>query len=84
MTLKIPDELLKAADLDERGLMVEIACHLFDEERLTLGQAARLAEMDRTDFEDELHDRGIAIYRYDDAEFQQDAQALAKLKRPEK
>ena len=80
MTLKIPDEILHAARLDERGLRVELACHLFDTERLSLGQAARVAEMNRTEFEDELHQREIAIYRYDQDEFQQDADALAKMR----
>jgi predicted HTH domain antitoxin len=80
MTLEIPDEIFKAAKLDERGLRIELACHLFDAERLSLGQAARLAEMNRTEFEDELHQRGISIYRYGQDEFQQDADALAKMR----
>ena len=80
MTLRIPDEILKAANLDEHGVLVELACHLFDAQRLSLGQASRLAGMSRTDFEDELHDRKISVYRYGEEEFQQDLQALAKMK----
>jgi predicted HTH domain antitoxin len=80
MTLKIPDEVLKAANLDERGVLIELACHLFDVQRLSLGQAARLADMGRTEFEDELHDRKIAVYRYGEDELQQDMEALAKMK----
>jgi predicted HTH domain antitoxin len=81
MTLRIPDEFLKAANLDERGLLIELACHLFDSDRLSLGQAARLANMDRIDFEDEMHRRGIAVYRYGAEEFQQDNEARAKMRR---
>ncbi len=79
MTLQIPDEILKSAHLDEHAILVEFACHLYDLDRLSLGQAARMAGMERTAFEDELHDRGIAIYRYGPEEFQQDMQAIAKM-----
>jgi predicted HTH domain antitoxin len=81
MTLKIPDELLAAAKLDERGVLIELACRLFESDRLTLGQAARLAGIARTDFEDELHDRKVPIYRYGQEEWGQDQEAIAKMKR---
>jgi predicted HTH domain antitoxin len=78
MTLTIPDDILEAAKLDERAMLVELACHLFDKERLSLGQSARMAGMTRGDFEDELHDRKIAIYRYGVEEFEQDLRALER------
>jgi predicted HTH domain antitoxin len=83
MTLQIPDDILKAADLDERGVLIELACHLFDAERLSLGQAARLAAMSRTGFEDALHDRSIPVYRYGQDEFRQDLDALERMKQRE-
>ena len=76
MTLEIPQEILEAAKMDEHGMLVELACHLFDKEILSLGQGARLAGMTRGDFEDELHDRHIAIYRYDVEDFEQDMRTL--------
>ena len=81
MTLKIPDDLLQAAKLDEQGLLVELACHLFDSQRLSLGQAARLAAVSRTELEDQLHDRGIAAFLYGEEELRQDIEALEKMKR---
>lgn len=84
MTLTIPDDIFQAAKLDERAMLVELACHLFDKELLSLGQAARLAGMTRTAFEEALFDRGIAAYRYDEAEFEQDMRALDAMKRREK
>lgn len=81
MTLQIPEELLKATKLDERQIMLELACRLFDIERLSLNQAARLAGMNRAQFEDELHDRGIAIYRYTLEDFQQDQETLTKIRK---
>ena len=77
MTLIIPDDILKAANLDERTLSIELACHLFDKGRLNLHQAATLAGMGRTEFEDELHDRHIPIYRYDLSDLEVDLRTLS-------
>jgi predicted HTH domain antitoxin len=82
MALHIPEDLLKAANLDERGLLIELACHLFDKDRLPLAQAARLAGLSRGEFEDELHDRNIPIYRYTLEDYEQDMQAIAKMNNP--
>ena len=76
MTITIPNDILRAAHLDERGLLVELACHLFDTDRLTLHEAAGMTGMTRTDFEDELHDRQIAIHRLDVEDLRQDLQSL--------
>ena len=76
MTLVIPEDILQAAKMDEHAMLVELACHLFDKERLSLHQASQLARMSRPDFEDELHDRHIAIYRYDVEDFAQDMRTL--------
>ena len=81
MTLQIPDEILRAAKLDERGVLVELARHLLDTDRLTLAQGARLAGMNRTEFEDALLDRGIPIYRYDEDEIRKELETLRELRR---
>ena len=44
MTLTLPDELLRSARLTEAELKAELALALFQQERLTLGQAALLAD----------------------------------------
>lgn len=80
MTLQIPDEILTAAKLDERGVLIELACHLFDTDRLTLAEAARLAGMGRTDFEDALLDRGVPVYRYDESEIIKELETLRELR----
>lgn len=76
MTLQIPDEILRAAGLDEQGMMLELACRLFDMNRLPLTQAARLAGIERSEFEDALHNRSIPIYRYDQSDFHEDMNAI--------
>ena len=80
MTLLIPEDILKASNLDERAMLIELACHLFDKGRLTLGQASRLAGLTRTAFEDELFDRKIPAYRYDVDDFKFDLETLSKSK----
>jgi predicted HTH domain antitoxin len=76
MTLTIPNDLLDAARLDERAFLIEMACHLFNIDRLTLFEAARLARLSRADFEDELHRRRIAIHRLDVQDLREDMRSL--------
>ena len=66
MPLIISDETLKAANLTEQEARVEIACRLFDAEKLALWPAAQLAGMSRVEFEAALMSRGIAPYRMDE------------------
>lgn len=63
MTLTIPDGTLQSAGMTEREMQIEIACRLFDAEKLHLWPAAQLAGMSRGEFEEELALRNIAIYR---------------------
>lgn len=83
MPLTIPDEVLAEAQLTVRSAAVEIACRLFDAGRLTLWQAARWVGLSRTEFESELLDRRIPIYRPTIEEVKSDLEALERLaKRP--
>ena len=45
MALVMPDDLVRASGLTEDELRLELAVTLYRENRLTLGQAARLAGM---------------------------------------
>ena len=56
---------------DELELKRELAVTLFQQERLTLGQASRLAEMGQLSFQAVLADRQIPIH-YGVAEFRED------------
>ena len=62
MPVVIPDEVLQQAGLSEHEARVEIACRLFQAEKLDLCQATRLSGMGRSEFEYELITRGIPIY----------------------
>ncbi len=80
MGLLIPDEVLEASRLSERELQVEIAVMLFEKEKLSLGQASRLAAMDRLAFQHLLSSRRIPVH-YDVEDFEQDLRTLTDLGR---
>ena len=79
MSLVIPDETLREAGLDERSALIEVACRLFDAGMLTLWSAARLARMNRTEFEQELFSRRIPLYRPDPSDPAEDLASLEQL-----
>jgi predicted HTH domain antitoxin len=80
MSLVIPDEILQATRMSESELAQEIAVLLFQREKLTMGQASRLAGMDRLRFQQLLASRQIPVH-YDVAEFEEDLKTLAGLGR---
>ena len=80
MNLSIPDEILQAAGLSEQELLQEIALLLYQQNRLTLGYASRLANMYQGDFMELLAGRDIASH-YDVEQFEQDLETLRKLGR---
>jgi len=79
MPVVISDETLGEAGLSECEALVEIACRLFDAGKLTLWSAARLAELSRVGFEQELIARQIALYRPTVNDLEADLKALDQL-----
>jgi predicted HTH domain antitoxin len=79
MPVLIPDETLFEAGLSEREGLVEIACRLFEAGKLTLWSGARLAQLSRVAFEQELQARHIALYRPTVADLEADLRALDQL-----
>jgi len=80
MSLAIPDEILQAARMSVTELKQEIALLLFQKEKLTLGQASRLAEMSQLQFQHLLASRQIPVH-YDVTEFKEDLKTLLELRR---
>lgn len=80
MSFIISDEILQATRMTEEELKQEIAIMLFQMEKLTLGQAGRLAGMSRLQFQHLLASREIPVH-YDIAEFEEDLQTLAEISR---
>ena len=75
MPVTIPDEVLMAARISGPELKQELALALFRQERLTLAQASRLAEMNQLAFQALLAERRIPIH-YGVDEFREDLRNL--------
>lgn len=66
--------------MSDDELRQEMAVLLFQKDRLTLGQASRLAGIDRLQFQELLASRNIGVH-YDREEFEQDLATLRDLSR---
>ena len=80
MPVTISDEVLKAAHITEPELKQELALALFQQERLTLAQASRLAGLGQLAFQALMAERRIPIH-YGVAEFREDLEALRRTDR---
>lgn len=80
LSVTITDEVLQSARLSEAELRQELAVLLFERERLTLAQAARLAGLNRLQFQHVLASRAIPVH-YDVAEFEADLNTLRDMGR---
>jgi predicted HTH domain antitoxin len=80
MELTIPDEIIKSTRMSIPELNQEIAVMLYQKQKLTLGQASRLAEMSQFQFQHLLASRQIYLH-YDESELDNDIQTLKELGR---
>lgn len=55
-------EFLQSVKMTPQELAIEIAVYLYEKERLTLGQAKRLAGLDQIAFQKELAERNVYIH----------------------
>ncbi len=78
MSVVISDGVLRAANLSESDLLKELALLLFQQNRLTLAQASRLAGLDRIAFQQLLASRDIHVH-YDIDDFEEDLTTLRNL-----
>ena len=77
MPVTIPDDVLAAAHISEPELKRELALTLFEQDRLTLAQASRFAEIGQLAFQALLADRRIPIH-YGVKEFQEDLRTVGE------
>jgi predicted HTH domain antitoxin len=80
MGMVISDEIVQATHMTETELMQEIAILFYQKEKLTLGQASRLARMSQLQFQSLLASRQIPLH-YDVAEFEADLKTLREMGR---
>lgn len=72
----VPDDVLRQAGVSEAEARLELACALFDADRLDAAQAAMVAGIDREAFDAELERRGIPLIRPTVADFEEDLRTL--------
>ena len=78
MVLNIPEEYIRATRLTEQELLVEIAVLFFQKGKLTMGQAAKLAELSQYQFQWILAGRDIPIH-YDLEDYNEDLETINTL-----
>jgi len=81
MPVTISDEVLAAAHISEPELKRALAVTLFQQERLTLAQSSRLAEMSQLTFQALLAERRIPVH-YRVEEFHEDVDTPRQPERP--
>lgn len=75
MIVEIPDQVLEQAGLSSKELLLKVALLLFKEEKLTLGQASRLAGLHQFEFQKELTAAGIPVH-YGEEDLERDMDTL--------
>ncbi len=79
MSIVIADEIVQSTRLTAAELIQELALALFQREKLTFGQASRLAGMSQWQFQQLLGSRDIPIH-YGVADFEADLLTLEELR----
>lgn len=78
MNVIIPDEIVRTTGMSEAELKLEIAVMLYQKDKLTLGSASHLADMNQLNFQQLLASRNICVH-YDVEDFQADLKTLAEI-----
>ncbi len=77
MSLVIPDDFLRAANISAGELRQEIALLLFQQDKLTLGQASEFTGMSQLEFQRLLASHHIPVH-YGSREFADDLETLRR------
>jgi predicted HTH domain antitoxin len=78
MNVIIPEAIVQATRMSPEEILREIAVLLFQQDKLSCGQAAELAEMNQREFRHLLASRQIPLH-YGVEEFEQDLRTLEEL-----
>ncbi|MGB3589175.1 MAG: UPF0175 family protein [Tunicatimonas sp.] len=78
MVITIAEDISRKIGLGEEELLLELAILLFEQERLTLGQASRLAKMHQSQFQKVLAEREISIH-YGEIELLRDVETAREI-----
>lgn len=81
MKIEIPDDLVTAAEITEQEALQFLALSLYQNDRLTLGNASRLCNLAQSDFIDLMAAYGVSL-NYDADDLEEDLDNLRKLDLP--
>jgi predicted HTH domain antitoxin len=73
--LIISGNILEGLKISPAELMIDIAVYLYDKEKLSMGQAKKLAGLTQIEFQKELSKNGVLI-KYDIEDFEKDLKNL--------
>ena len=79
MVFTVPDPILQQAGVSPSDILLKLAILLFQEERISLGQASKLANLHLVEFQKELAKRNIPIH-YGQDQYMNDIQMIENLK----
>lgn len=77
--LTIPDNIVAQTDMTPSELLLEFAVFLYERQHVSLAQAARVAGLDRTAFQQALAARGVQL-NFDIEDLQQELGTIEKVK----
>jgi predicted HTH domain antitoxin len=79
MIVEIPDQVINQSGLSAEEILLKVAIVLFQEEKLTLGQASKIAGLHQFEFQKELAARNIPVH-YGEEDYQNDLRTIALIK----
>lgn len=79
MIVEIPDQIIIQSGLSAEEILLKVALVFFQEEKLTLGQASKLAGLHQFEFQKELAARNIPVH-YGEEDYQRDLRNIGLIK----
>ena len=79
MGLVIEENILLNVKMSPQELLIEIAIHLYNIDKLSMGQARSMAGLDQVSFQQEMSKRNVLI-KYDYEDFMDDLDSIKAYK----
>ena len=79
MIVEIPDQVVAQSGLSAKDILLKVALVLFQEEKLTIGQASKVAGLHQFEFQKELAEREIPVH-YGEEDYERDLQTIGLIK----
>lgn len=74
----IAGSILEEMEVSPSEFLIDLAVYLYDKERLTIGQAKKLAGLTQIDFQNEMAKRDV-YFKYDLEDLEKDLKNLSSL-----